>query len=68
VNSEAVIVKPEAALEQLEREQKPSEAPAPTGEGPEPPEGPPELEEPAPRKITRFHGTVSIDPLRSGRV
>jgi hypothetical protein len=66
-NSEAVIVKPEAALEQVEREQKPSEAPAPTGGGPEPPEGPLEAREPLPRKITRFHGTVAIDPLRSGR-
>ena len=66
VNSDAVIVKPEAALEQLKREQKPQEQPAGSGEGPEPPEGPLEPGEPTPRKVTRFHGTVAIDPLRAG--
>jgi len=67
VNSEALIVKPEAALEQLEREQKLAEAPVQTGEGPELPESPLEPGEAAPRKVTRFHGTVAIDPLRPGR-
>jgi predicted AAA+ superfamily ATPase len=66
VSSDAVIVKPEAALEQLKWEQKLEEQPVEPGKGLEPPEGTTEPEEPLPRKVTRFHGTVTIDPLRAG--
>ena len=37
------------------------------GVGPQLAERPGEPAEPRPRKITRFHGTVAIDPLRAGR-
>jgi len=62
-NSDALIVKPEVAVKQLDREPTPSPVPPPgaeeEGAGPRP--------EPPLRKTTRFHGTVPIDPLRPGR-
>jgi hypothetical protein len=74
VNDEALIVLPEVARAQMDAEM-PQEgagvvgpgAVAGAGAGPQPPDRPGEPPEPRPRKITRFHGTVAIDPLRAGR-
>jgi predicted AAA+ superfamily ATPase len=71
VNTEALIVRPEVARAQMEAELPPESAgpgPGPgTGAVPQPPERPGEPPEPSPKNITRFHGTVAIDPLRAGR-
>jgi hypothetical protein len=74
VNVEALIVKPEVARAQMDAEQ-PVGPIGPVGPGPGPrrgtglqgPGGPdgPTQPEPTPKKITRFHGTVAIDPLRA---
>jgi hypothetical protein len=69
VNADALIVKPKVARAQMEAEAPPEpkpEGPAKPSKpsGPQGPEKPPEA---PPRKITRFHGTAAIDPLRPGR-
>jgi hypothetical protein len=73
VNDVALIVKPDVARTQMEAEQ-PAEPGAPgpgagPGPGPRPPapEGPEEPPKPPAKKITRFHGTVAVYPLRAGR-
>jgi hypothetical protein len=76
INDDALIVMPEAARAQMDAE-LPLEGtgagvgPGPdsgTGAGPKPgTSAPGEPAGPRPRKITRFHGTVAIDPLRPGR-
>lgn len=68
----ALLVKPSAAREQIDREQKP-EPPPPTPVGGEPgpvPPGPTPRKPPEPAKPIqpkRFHGTVTLDPTRVGR-
>ena len=64
-----LVVKPEAAKQQLEAEisAPPSPTPDPTGEqnGSEPPPGP-DKPQPAPRP-TRYYGSVQLDATRVGR-
>jgi hypothetical protein len=77
INDDALIVMPEAARAQMEAELPPEGAgPGTAGPGAGPGAGagpkpslsvPGEPAAPQPRKITRFHGTVAIDPLRPGR-
>jgi hypothetical protein len=77
VNDEALIVMPEVARAQMDAELPPAGAgPGTAGPGAGPGAGagpkpslsvPGEPAAPQPRKITRFHGTVAIDPLRPGR-
>ena len=75
VNDDALIVLPEVARAQMDAELPPEGAGAAApgagpgaGAGPKAgPSAPGEPPEPKPRKITRFHGTVAIDPLRPGR-
>jgi hypothetical protein len=65
VNAEALVVKAEVARAQMDAEVPPEPKPGGAGvPGPAGPEGP---AEPPPKKITRFHGTVPVDPLRAGR-
>jgi len=67
-DSPAVLVKPDAAAAQLERE-RPEPVPTEPDEGdPRRPEEPiPPLPEPRPRLLRRFHGSVPLDPDRLGR-
>jgi predicted AAA+ superfamily ATPase len=69
VNADGLVVTPEAARAQMEAEQ-PVGAPGPVSP-PEPvpgpgPEGGGQPPAPPPKKITRFHGTVPLEPLRAG--
>jgi hypothetical protein len=74
VNDDSLIVMPEVARAQMDAELPPEAMGAVgpgagpgIGAGPQLPERPGEPLAPRPRKITRFHGTVAIDPLRAGR-
>ena len=62
---QGLVVKPEAAKRQMEAlGAQPGPSPGPEGPGPSPGPGP---KPPAPPKVpTRFHGTVSLDPVRAG--
>ena len=63
---QGVLVKPEVALRQLEKEV------VPPGPGPKPPDGEGKVEGPGttppPPKpvLRRFHGSVTLDPVRAG--
>jgi predicted AAA+ superfamily ATPase len=76
--TEGLLVKPDIACRQMDEEKirQPEngtaggttaggEKPAPTGTGVGPVQGPPTP--PAPPKLTRFHGTVTLDSTRVGR-
>jgi len=73
VTADALIVKPDVARAQMEAEQpvEPGKAIPVAGRAPGPqpptPEGPVAPPMPPTKKITRFHGTAAIDPLRAGR-
>ena len=72
-DSGMLVVKGEVAARQLDEELKPvAPEPGPSvglpqggGSPPPAPPGPPPT--PAPRKLTRFHGTVQLDASRAGR-
>ncbi len=68
IDSMSVVVKPEIAKAQQDKEQ-PQPPPGP-GEGPEPPPAPPPGEKRKPGEAqlpTRFFGTIDLDPDRAGR-
>jgi predicted AAA+ superfamily ATPase len=60
-----LLVRPEVAAAQLAREKPPEPAPEPGG-GPLPPEPVPP-QPPQPAAPTRYHATVTLDPMRIGR-
>jgi hypothetical protein len=68
-DSTAVLVKPEAAVAQIERERQ--SEPVPTESGEDDPNRPESIVQPPPelraRVLRRFHGSVSLDPDRLGR-
>jgi hypothetical protein len=68
LNSNSVVVKPEVASQQMERDAVPPVGPGPTPPGPRP--GPPDSSlppiEPIPQ-CRRFHGSAKIDPTRLSR-
>jgi predicted AAA+ superfamily ATPase len=68
-DSGGVLVKPDVAAAQLDRERNPDLPPLEPGEGePDRPVSPvPPLPEPPRRFMRRFHGSVSVDPDRLGR-
>ena len=66
VNASGLLVKPDVARRQLNSETVPEDG----GENtPSPPEKPQDTDPvpPLPDKLTRFHGTVRLDPTRAGR-
>ena len=66
VNASGLLVKPDVARRQLNSETVPEDG----GENtPSPPEKPQDTDPvpPLPDKLTRFHGTVKLDPTRAGR-
>ncbi len=68
-DSGGVLVKPDVAAAQLDRERNPERPPLEPGEGePGRPVSPvPPVPEPPRRLLHRFHGSVSLDPDRLGR-
>jgi hypothetical protein len=68
-DSSGVLVKPDVAAAQIDRERNPERPPIIRGEGdptrPDPLFQPPP--EPQRRLLRRFHGSVSLDPSRLGR-
>jgi hypothetical protein len=68
-DSTGVLVKPEAALRQIEGQRGHDVPPIDPGEGDEGRrgDGPPPPPEPPRRLMRRFHGSVSLDPDRLGR-
>ena len=73
VGGGSVLVKPDVAQAQLDAQ--PGPTPTPPGPGPQPPGLGPQLgPEPGPKptpdpgpQLKRFHGTVTLDPMRVGR-
>jgi hypothetical protein len=68
LNSNSMVVKPEVATQQMERDVAPSIGPTPTPPepGPRPPDSPPLPIKPVPQS-RRFHGSAKIDPTRLSR-
>ena len=65
VGSGSVVVKPDVAQSQIDAESKPP--PTPPGPEPQPPGPGPEPTPPGGPPLKRFHGTVTLDPMRVGR-
>jgi hypothetical protein len=68
LSSNSVVVKPEVASQQMERDVAPPVGPTPTppGPGPRPPDSPLPPIKPVPQ-CRRFHGSAKIDPTRLSR-